>query len=268
MQQLKLTGTIFYGLGIAGIGVLQFIYPGFRPVILPVPPEATQHVNFLVYLTAAILVFAGLYIVVARKRKTASLGLGLLLLLFVLAGHLPNRLANHPDILGAWTDALKLLALSGGAFMISALYPDNTNGTSDVAGRMAACGKYFFALMLVTFGIDHFVYTDFVKALVPRWIPGELFWTYVGGVGLIGSGLAIALNFKPKIISLLLAIMLLVWLVTLHIPRAVSAPGNDNGNEWTSVFQCLAFSGMALLYKYVPGSNRTRASSAPSYSGI
>jgi len=251
MQPLKLIGKFFYGLGIAGIGSLQFIYPGFRPVLLPVPPEATQNLNFLVYLSGAVLVFAGLLIAFTQKVKTISLLLGLLLLLFFVAGHLPNRLANNPGILGAWTDALKILALSGGAFIVSKLYPDNKgNGFVRTLEKLAPYGKYFFATMLIIFGIDHFLYADFVKTIVPTWIPGHLFWTYFAGAALIASGLAIVLNFKPRVIGLLLGTMLFIWLIILHIPRAMVAPITDNGNEWTSVFQCLAFSGMSILYPY------------------
>jgi len=115
---------------------------------------------------------------------------------------------------------------------------------------IARYGKYFFALLLVIFGIDHFLYIDFVKILVPTWIPGALFWSYFAGVALIASGLAIFINFKPRVTSLLLATMLFLWLLVLHIPRTITAPATDNGNEWTSVFQCLAFCGMAILYPY------------------
>ena len=250
MRQLKTIGKIFYGLGIAGIGGLHFIYPGFRPVLLPVPPEATQNLNFLVYLTGAVLVFVGIFITLRQNVKTISLFLGLLLMLFLIIGHLPNRLKYNPDILGAWTDALKLLALSGGAFIISKVYGDKKNNKIRIIEKIGLYGKYFFALMLIIFGIDHFLYTDFVKTIVPTWIPGELFWTYFAGGALIASGLAIFLDFKPRIISLLLATMLLIWLIVLHIPRAIVAPITDNGNEWTSVFECLAFSGIAILYPH------------------
>lgn len=248
MQPLKLPGKLFYGLGIAGIGVLQFIYPGFRPVILPIPPESTQHLNFLVYLIAAILVLAGLFIGLLQQVKSVAFFLGIFLLLFFLAGHLPNRLMHNAGMLGAWTNALKILALAGGAFMISIVYPGKKSYGS--IEKIALYGKYFFGIMLMIFGIDHFLYTDFVKLLVPGWIPGALFWTYLAGIALIGSGLAILINFKPGVISLLLAVMLLLWLILLHIPRAIVAPATDNGNEWTSVFQCLGFSGVAFLYPY------------------
>jgi uncharacterized membrane protein YphA (DoxX/SURF4 family) len=251
MPELKSIGKIFYGLGIAGIGGLHFVYAGFRPVIIPIPPEATHNLNFLVYLTGGVLGLSGLCIAVGVKVKPISLFLGVFLLLFLILGHLPNRLTNRPDILGAWTDALKILALSGGAFVISNLHPnEKSNGFIGFIERLALYGKYFFGVMLIIFGIDHFVYIEFVKPLVPSWIPGPLFWSYFAGVALIGAGLAILLNFKPAVISILLATMLFIWLIILHIPRALVAPATDNGNEWTSVFECLAFCGMAILYPY------------------
>lgn len=143
-----------------------------------------------------------------------------------------------------WTDALKILCLSGGAFITAIAFSEKANALE----KFARSGKYFFALLLVIFGIDHFVYTDFVKPLVPRWIPGELFWTYVGGTALFASGVAIFINFKPTLVGILLGSMLFIWLIILHIPRAAVAPPSDNGNELTSVFQALAFSGMAFMY--------------------
>jgi uncharacterized membrane protein len=246
MQHLTSLGKLFYGLGIAGIGVLQFIYPGFRPVILTIAPATTQHLSVLVYATAAILVLAGLFIAFMEQVKAVALYFGLFLLLFVLAGHLPIRLTHNPGMLGAWTNALKLLGLAGGAFMIATTYPGKrTNGFLE---KIALYGEYGFALMLLIFGIDHFVYAEFVQTLVPAWIPGPLFWTYLTGIALIAAGLAIFLHVKPKTVGLLLGIMLLIWLVTLHIPRTIVAPATDDGNELTSVFQCLAFGGMAFLY--------------------
>lgn len=35
MDTISKTGRAFYGIGMAGIGIQQFIYRDFRPVILP-----------------------------------------------------------------------------------------------------------------------------------------------------------------------------------------------------------------------------------------
>jgi len=45
----------------------------------------------------------------------------------------------------------------------------------------------------------------------------------------------------------LTAVMIFIWLLVLHIPRAVADPYGANGNEITSCFEALAFSGIALI---------------------
>jgi len=48
-------------------------------------------------------------------------------------------------------------------------------------------------------------------------------------------------------VALLLGLMLFFWVFMLHIPRAIADPHSGNGNEWASVFEALAFSGIAFL---------------------
>jgi uncharacterized membrane protein YphA (DoxX/SURF4 family) len=89
--------------------------------------------------------------------------------------------------------------------------------------------------------------------LIPAWIPGALFWTYFGAVALIGAGVCFLLNIKLRLIGILAGIMLLLWFIVLHIPRAIANPDMEKGNEITSVFQALAFSGISFLIALLPG---------------
>lgn len=42
--------------------------------------------------------------------------------------------------------------------------------------------------------------------------------------------------------------MILTWVVALHLPRALAAvSAADRRNEWTAVFEALAFAGVALF---------------------
>jgi uncharacterized membrane protein len=248
MNNLKLTAKAFYGAGIAGLGILHFFYQGFRPVILPIPPESTAQLNVLVYTTGAFLLATGLLIAIKKNITTIALILAFVLFLFFVCGHLPNRLTNMPGVLGIWTDALKLLALCGGALIVANVFASSTNSLFIKSlHKTSFLGGYFFGIMLLAFGIDHFLYTDFVKTLVPAWIPGALFWTYLAGVALAGAGLAFIIKFKMKTISILTGIVLLLWLIVLHIPRAVTMDTSKDPNEIVSAFECLAFSGMAFL---------------------
>src|SRR5262249_43194653 len=123
-------------------------------------------------------------------------------------------------------------------------------------------GPIFFSITMVAFGIDHFLYPDFVATLVPDWIPGHVFWTYFAGVALIGAGLAIIFRVKLALVSLLLGIMIFIWFIILHIPRGIADPHGDKGNEITSVFEALAFSGIAFIISAI--AMRKATSTAPS----
>jgi uncharacterized membrane protein len=106
-------------------------------------------------------------------------------------------------------------------------------------------GRYLFALALVVFGVQHFLYAGFIATIVPGWIPWKLFWAYFVGVAFFAAALSIATGKIAKLASTLLGIMFLAWVVILHIPRVAAAP--HNGNEWTSEFVALAMGGASFL---------------------
>jgi len=59
---------------------------------------------------------------------------------------------------------------------------------------------------------------------VPSWIPNHLFWIYFAGIALIGSGIAIILKIKPRLIAALPGTMIFVWFIILHVPRVIASP--------------------------------------------
>jgi uncharacterized membrane protein YphA (DoxX/SURF4 family) len=164
-----------------------------------------------------------------------------------------NPYSQH---LGAWTDPLKELALCGGAFVIAGAVSakeesiDNRSSLIRILEKLIPAGKIFFSIMLIAFGIAHFLYIDNVATLVPAWIPGHIFWTYFAAVALIGSGAAMILNFKLRLVAILTSVMIFLWFLVLHIPRAIADPYDRQGNEITSVFEALGFSGIALVIAY------------------
>ncbi|AEW00192.1 hypothetical protein A4D02_28340 [Niastella koreensis] len=243
------TARIFFGIGIMGIGIQHFIYSAFRPVILPAWPHWLQ-TPVLAYLIGVAIVAAGALILLGRNKKNVSLLLGsflLFCLVFIQCPYILFGQPNSPAHLGLWTDPLKELALSGGAFVIAGISANSPKqATFSVIEKLVPFGKFFFATTLLLFGIDHFFYTEFVATLVPAWVPDHTFWTYLAGVALIGTGTAIILKIRRRRIALLASAMLFGWLILLHIPRAMADPYGAKGNEITSVFEALAFSGIAL----------------------
>jgi uncharacterized membrane protein len=248
---------IFFGIGMAGIGIQHFIYSDFRPVIIPPAWPQWMHFPVLAYMIGAAIVIAGIFILLGKNTKAVSLMLGSFLLFCFLFIQCPYTLfvqPNSPAHLGLWTDPLKELALSGGAFIIAGLSADTSAQYAllTVAEKLMPFGKFFFSITLIAFGIDHFFYTEFVATLVPAWVPDHTFWAYLAGVSLIGAGVAIILKIKRRRIALLTSIMIFIWLIVLHIPRAIAEPYVAKGNEITSVFEALAFSGIALGIALMP----------------
>ena len=247
MKNLLLSGRCFFGIGIAGIGFQQFIYSDFRPVLLPYWSPSIPGLTALAYITGMALVLAGAIICISKKARIVSLVLGIFFFLLFLCFHVYYQIFLSPYSfhLGLWTDPLKELALSGGAFIIAVSYPEEKSPAG--SKLLLILGRVFFSVMLIAFGIDHFLYTEFVAKLVPGWIPGSIFWTYFAAVALIGSGVCILLKIMIRPVSILLGVMIFLWFVVLHIPRAIADPHIGKGNEITSVFEALAFSGIAFV---------------------
>lgn len=78
MENLIRAGRCFYGIGIAGIGIQQFIYADFRPMLLPYWPSSIPGPGTWSYITGAALVLAGVIISFSKRARMISIVLGIL----------------------------------------------------------------------------------------------------------------------------------------------------------------------------------------------
>jgi uncharacterized membrane protein len=239
---------LFFAVALIAIAVQQFICSGFRPVIMPPHPEWLFSSTFAMCVSSILLILLSFAIVFNINAHEVAVYLGTVFLIMLILFHIPNQIISNLRFLGGWSDAFKMLALSGGSFIVAASIPGTP---ADALGRflekLVPLGHYFFATTMIVFGIEHFMYTQFIETLVPAWLPGHMFWTYLAGAALFASGVAIAFNIRVKLAAGLLGLMIFLWIVVLHIPRAIADPTSGNGNEWTSVFEALAFSGVAFI---------------------
>ena len=244
-------GRICFALGLIGLGLQQFVYPGFQPFFVPFWPPEWAGQQPLVYLFNIILILAGASIIFDFRARIINLYIGVLFLCMFAFLHLPFQMQNSPGVLGAWTNAFKILSFSGGAFIVARSFDElQVEGFLGALEKLARFGRIFFGLMLFVFGTDHFLYASGVATLVPDWIPFGLFWTYFAGVALISAGVSIILRFQLRLVGILTGIMIFTWFLVLHIPRAVAMPHVLNGNEVTSVMQSLAFSGVCFVLAF------------------
>jgi uncharacterized membrane protein len=111
--------------------------------------------------------------------------------------------------------------------------------------RIVSPGRIFIAISLVVFGIQHFIYANYLAGQVPAWLPGRLFWAYFVGVAFVAAAIGAVDPKMTRTAGILLGMLFLLFVVTLHIPR-IAAHSRD-GNEWTSGFVALAMCGGAWI---------------------
>lgn len=249
-------GRLFFALMIVGLAGQQLHDGYFRPVLVPSYATHFPGEIVLVYLQSALLIVAAVGIVLNKQGRTLALGLAGLFFVLLLFCHIPYEAFTDPagKSIGGWNNALKESAMAGGALIVAGSYRGGFG-----------YGRIFFALTMIVFGAEHFMYAQFVQYLVPHWIPWHLFWTYFAGLALIAAGIGYILRIQLRLAGLLLGGAIFIWFLVLHIPRAVVAPATDNGNELASVFESLGFSGICLLiaYSYAPRLVVARLSAHP-----
>jgi len=257
MEILIRAGRIAFGICLVGLSVQGMFYRDFDPVFLPDASSWLPFHTALEYIWCLILILSGFCIILEKKSREVSLVLGGIFLILFLFCQVPHLLFVDPNgkALGSWTHALKELAFSGGAFVVAGSYSHMTairpeSRLIKLLEKLIPFGRIFFSITMIAFGIDHFLYTEFVADLVPAWITGHIFWTYFAGVALIGSGVAIITKIKLKLVASLLGIMIFLWFIFLHIPRGIADPYGNRGNEMTSVIQSFGFSGIAFVIAF------------------
>ncbi len=208
MDKIVKAGRLAFGICLLALGIQGLFYGDFDPVFLPDASSWLPLHTVLAYLWTLILIATGLLIIFDKKAKEISIDLGGIFLIFFLLCHVPNLLFVNPNgkSLGTWTKALKELAFSGGAFVVAGSYGGDypqSKSLINLLKKLIPFGRVFFSITMIIFGIDHFLYTDYVAPLVPAWIPGHNFWTYFAGVALIGSGVAIILRIKLRLVAAL-----------------------------------------------------------------
>lgn len=246
-------GNWFYGIALIVYGIQQLWYANFRTVQLPAWQSYLPLLPAWAYLTGVGLIVAGAAIISGRKAREASLLIGSVFLLLFLLVQIPYEMFGDPNSslhLGVWTNALKGLALSGGAFVMAGSFAKNDSQQSSffkISEKLIPFGPLFFSITMISFGIAHFLYAEGVSTLVPSYFPDPVFWTLLAGVLLIGSGFAITLKIRRGAIAMLFSIALFFWVFLLHLPRAINDPSALRGNEVSSCFDALAFCGIALV---------------------
>jgi uncharacterized membrane protein len=111
--------------------------------------------------------------------------------------------------------------------------------------RIVALSNLCFAVPLAVFGALHLFGPQFVKDLVPRYMPWRMFWVYFVGCALIAASLSIATKIAVRWSGLLVGIMMFLFVAMLYLPFALRHL--HARITWTIVFREMSFGGAAWI---------------------
>jgi uncharacterized membrane protein len=92
--------------------------------------------------------------------------------------------------------------------------------------KLIVLGPVFFAAAMAVFGAEHLVLARSLMQVVPVWMPARLFWVYFVGIAELAAALSLAVGKWVRWSALSLAVMFLLFVLTIHLPNVVARPAD------------------------------------------
>ena len=87
---------------------------------------------------------------------------------------------------------------------------------------------YLLSLVMIIFGFQHFSRPRDLVNYVPDFLPGGIIWVYFVGIAFILVAIAFITNRMVKVAGYLLAGILLIFVLTIHLPNYLNACDKDS----------------------------------------
>jgi uncharacterized membrane protein YphA (DoxX/SURF4 family) len=89
--------------------------------------------------------------------------------------------------------------------------------------KLPIIGRILFAIPFGIFGLNHFFMQDIFQGMLTSFIPGGGYTILFTGVLLIAAAVCIIINRAVRIASAVIAFLLLMFILTIHIPQLFDA---------------------------------------------
>ncbi len=106
-------------------------------------------------------------------------------------------------------------------------------------------GPVFEATALAIFAAEHFTATRDLMPLVPKWLPGPLFWVYIVGAALLAAAVSFVSWSHVRWAAALLALLFLIIVATIDLPNL--SQGFHDRIFWTLTVRELCFAAGAMV---------------------
>jgi uncharacterized membrane protein YphA (DoxX/SURF4 family) len=88
--------------------------------------------------------------------------------------------------------------------------------------NITTIGRILFALPFALFGINHFVQREYYLGMLTSFIPLGAYTIILTGIMLIVASVSIMTRKFVKFSTIMLAILLFIFIITIHIPHLFS----------------------------------------------
>ncbi len=88
---------------------------------------------------------------------------------------------------------------------------------------MSRIAVIILGIVLIVFGIYHFMAPENLSAYVPAFLPGGRLWVYLAGAAFILAAIAFIVHKQVRLAAYLLAALLLIFVLTIHLPNVLNA---------------------------------------------
>ena len=86
---------------------------------------------------------------------------------------------------------------------------------------------FLLSFVMIFFGIQHFTNPQNLVTRVPDFLPGGIVWVYIVGTAFILAAISFMSNVMVRTAAYLLALMLLLFVFTIHLPQYLDTADND-----------------------------------------
>jgi uncharacterized membrane protein len=230
MTRTQTLACALFSVGLAGLGILAFVYGDFAMGWQPVPQGLPARRAFA-YASGVLMLLlaAGLLNRATRAWSTRVL----FPYLIVWASLKVPALFVAPKIEGVWLGLGELTLLLAGGWMLyahlSALPARFATGP-----HATTAASILLAVSIVPIGLSHFIYTPQTVDLIPHWFPFRTAIALLTGGAQIACGLCILLRIVPRIAAFGEAVLIALFTFFVWIPAILAAP--TTRLPWTAFF--------------------------------
>jgi putative oxidoreductase len=88
--------------------------------------------------------------------------------------------------------------------------------------KLTTIGRILFAVPFAIFGINHFLMLDYYLGMLTSFVPLGSYTIILTGLMLIAASVSIITKVLVKFSTLMLAILLFIFIITIHIPHLIT----------------------------------------------